>query len=76
MTPRKSLARNSKIPADKVKQMVVVQNFDPTYNASFRKAMDELNSFMMSKGKSNEKVNWSKHFDTRGLNSVSSALVK
>ena len=72
----KIVAAQFKIPVDKVKQMVVVQNFDPTYNASFRKAMDELNAFMISKGKSKEKVNWSKNFDTRGLSSVSSALVK
>jgi ABC-type nitrate/sulfonate/bicarbonate transport system substrate-binding protein len=65
-----------KIPADKVKQMLVVQNFDPTYNAPFRKAMDELNAFMISKGKSTEAVNWSKEFDTSGLHSVSGSLVK
>ena len=34
--------------------MIVVQNFDPTYDAAFRKAMDELNAFMMSKGMSKE----------------------
>ncbi len=65
-----------KIPADKVKQMLVVQNFDPTYDAAFRKAMDELNAFMMSKGMSKETVNWSNEFDPSGLKSVSSSLAK
>jgi ABC-type nitrate/sulfonate/bicarbonate transport system substrate-binding protein len=65
-----------KIPADKVKQMVVVQNFSPVYDAPFRKSMDELNAFMMSKGLSKETVNWSKEFDPAGLKSVSGSLVK
>ncbi len=65
-----------KIPADQVKKMTVVQNFDPTYNPAFRKAMDELNAFMISKGKSTEQVNWSKEFNSSGVNSVSGSLVK
>jgi sulfonate transport system substrate-binding protein len=65
-----------KIPADKVKQMIVVQNFDPTYDAAFRKAMDELNKFMMSKGMSKETVNWSTEFDPNGLKSVGASLAK
>lgn len=65
-----------KIPADQVKKMIVVQNFDPTYDAAFRKAMDELNAFMMSKGMSKEAVNWSNEFDPSGLKNVGSSLVK
>ena len=65
-----------KIPADQVKKMIVVQNFDPTFNAPFRKAMDELNAFMLSKGKSKDKVNWSKEFDSSGLKDVNASLVK
>ncbi len=65
-----------KIPAEQVKKMTMVQNFDPTYDPAFRKAMDELNAFMMSKGKSKEQVNWSKEFDPSGLKSVSASLVK
>lgn len=65
-----------KIPSDQVKKMIVVQNFDPTYNDHFRKAMDELNAFMMSKGKSKQKVDWSKLFDTEGLKSVDASFVK
>jgi ABC-type nitrate/sulfonate/bicarbonate transport system substrate-binding protein len=65
-----------KIPAEKVKQMIVVQNFDPTYDAPFRKAMDELNAFMMSKGMSKEAVNWSTEFDPDGLKSVGASLAK
>ncbi|HET7616495.1 MAG TPA: glycine betaine ABC transporter substrate-binding protein, partial [Bacillales bacterium] len=65
-----------KIPADLVKKMIAAQNFDPTYDPSFRKSMDELNAFMMSKGMSNEKVDWSKEFDPNGLKSVSDSLVK
>jgi sulfonate transport system substrate-binding protein len=65
-----------KIPAGQVKQMIVVQNFDATYDAPFRKAMDELNAFMMSKGMSKETINWSKDFDPGGLKSVSGSLVK
>lgn len=70
------VGKHFKIPVDNVKQMIVVQNFDVTYEASFRKAMDELNGFMMSKGKSKQKVNWGKNFDSRGLGSVSGSLVK
>jgi hypothetical protein len=72
----KIIGKHFKIPVDNVKQMVVVQNFDVTYNAPFRKAMDELNGFMMSKGKSKKKVNWATNFDSRGLGSVSASLVK
>lgn len=72
----KIIGKHFKIPVDNVKQMVVVQNFDLTYNAPFRKAMDELNGFMMSKGKSKKKVNWATNFDSRGLRSVSASLVK
>ena len=72
----KIIGKHFKIPVDNVKRMVVVQNFDVTYNAFFRKAMDELNAFMMSKGKSKMKVKWPTNFDTRGLASVSASLVK
>ena len=72
----KIIGKHFKIPADKVKRMIVVQNFDVTYNAFFRKAMDELNAFMMSKGKSKMKVNWATNFDSRGLGNVSASLVK
>ena len=65
-----------KIPVDQVKQMIVVQNFDPTYDADFRKSMDELNAFMTSKGMSKETVNWSKDFDPGGLKSVDGSLAK
>jgi NitT/TauT family transport system substrate-binding protein len=65
-----------KIPVDQVKQMIVVQNFDPTYDADFRKSMDELNAFMTSKGMSKEAINWSKDFDPGGLKSVGGSLVK
>jgi len=65
-----------KIPADQVKKMIVVQNFDPTYDPAFRKAMDELNAFMMSKGMSKEAVDWSKEFDPSGLKSVGVSLAK
>jgi NitT/TauT family transport system substrate-binding protein len=65
-----------KIPAEQVKKMTMVQNFDPTYDPDFRKAMDELNAFMMSKGESKEQINWSKEFDPGGLKSVSASLVK
>ena len=65
-----------KIPVDQVKQMIVVQNFDPTYDAAFRKSMDELNAFMTSKGMSKETVNWSKDFDPGGLKSVDGSLAK
>ena len=72
----KIIGKHFKIPVDNVKRMVVVQNFDVTYNAFFRTAMDELNAFMMSKGKSKMKVKWPTNFDTRGLASVSASLVK
>lgn len=70
------VGRHFKIPADKVKQMVVVQNFDVTYDDKFRKAMDELNAFMISKGKSTAPVKWETNFDTRGLGLVNGDLVK
>lgn len=64
------------IPAGEVKQMLVVQNFDPTYNPAFRKSMNGLDEFMISKEKSKQKVNWSKEFDANALKSVSASLVE
>jgi len=65
-----------KIPADKVKEMIVVQDFDVSYDDKFRLAMDELNAFMISKGKSTTPVTWEKNFDSRGLGLVDDGLVK
>lgn len=72
----KIVGKHFKIPVDKVRQMIVVQDFDVSYDAKFRKAMDELNAFMISKGKSTAEVTWDTNFDSRGLGLVDSGLVK
>lgn len=69
------VGKHFKIPADKVKQMVVVQDFSVGYDDKFRKAMDELNAFMISKGKSTAEIKWEANFDSRGLGLVDSGLV-
>lgn len=65
-----------KIPPETVMKMISVMNMDPTFTTKFRKDMDDLNNFMISKGKSKSRINWNKHFDARGLESVSPMLVK
>lgn len=72
----KIVGKEFKVPADKAKRMIAVMNMDVAYTQQFRKDMDGLNNFMISKGKSKAKVDWGKLFDTRGLKSVSSKLIK
>ena len=72
----KIVGKEFKVPADKAKRMIAVMNMDVSYTAQFRKDMDSLNNFMISKGKSKAKVNWGKLFDSRGLKSVSPKLIK
>lgn len=72
----KIVGKHFKIPDDKVGRMISVMNMDVDYDAKFRKAMDELNAFMISKGKSEAEVSWDANFDSRGLGLVDKGLIK
>ena len=72
----KIVGKEFKVPADKARRMIAVMNMDVSYTSQFRKDMDSLNNFMISKGKSKAKVDWGKLFDSRGLKSVSPKLIK
>jgi ABC-type nitrate/sulfonate/bicarbonate transport system substrate-binding protein len=65
-----------KIPPETVMKMISVMNMDPTFSTKFRKDMDDLNNFMMSKDQSKSRINWNKHFDARGLETADPMLVK
>ncbi|TFH42577.1 MAG: ABC transporter substrate-binding protein [Lysobacterales bacterium] len=65
-----------KVPADKVLEMINVITPQANNTVQMRTDLDKLNNFMISKEKSSKKIDWNKHFDNRGLMSVSPSMVE
>lgn len=65
-----------KVPADKVLDMMNVITPQPNNTKQMRSDLQRLNEFMISKGKSNKKLDFNKHFDSSALKSVNQSLVE
>jgi ABC-type nitrate/sulfonate/bicarbonate transport system substrate-binding protein len=70
------VGKQFKVSAATAKRMIKVMNMDVAFTPTFKKDMDDLNKFMISKGKSSAEVDWNKLFDYRTLKNISSGLVK
>jgi ABC-type nitrate/sulfonate/bicarbonate transport system substrate-binding protein len=69
------VGKEYKVPPELAKRMIEAARLDVRHTPQFRKDLEGVNNFMKSKGKSDSEVDWSKHFDPRGLKSVDPALV-
>ena len=69
------VGKEYKLPPELAKRMIEAAKLDVGYTPQFREDLEGVNNFMKSKGKSEFDVDWSKHFDPRGLKSVDPALV-
>lgn len=69
------VGKEYKLPPEIAKRMIEAAKLDVGYTPQFRNDLEGVNNFMKSKGKSDSDVDWSKHFDPRGLKSVDPALV-
>jgi ABC-type nitrate/sulfonate/bicarbonate transport system substrate-binding protein len=69
------IGKEYKVPPELAKRMIEAAELDVSYTPRFRKDLEGVNNFMKSKGKSDSEIDWSKHFDPRGLKSVDPALV-
>jgi NitT/TauT family transport system substrate-binding protein len=69
------VGKEYKLPPELAKRMIEAAKLDVGYTPQFREDLEGVNNFMKSKGKSDSDVDWSKHFDPRGLKSVDPALV-
>ena len=69
------VGKEYKVPPELAKRMIEAARLDVKYTPQFRTDLEGVNNFMKSKGKSEADVDWSMHFDPRGLKSVDPALV-
>ena len=65
-----------KVPAETVLTMINVITPQSNNTAQMREDLNNLNAFMVSKGKSDKQLDFDKHFDNRALQAVDAGLVE